>query len=101
MRTGLREDFVEVFGGDSLLVNPVLEKDVEESANYHLFSAAAHTAIERRTHDKPGRVVGHPDRWHLQQSAAIEVDLGLVFETVHFVLGSWLSLITCIHSWKS
>ena len=74
MRTGLREDFVEVFGGDSLLVNPLVEKDVEESANYHLLSAAADTAIERRTHDKPGRVVGHPDHWHLQQSAAIVVD---------------------------
>lgn len=50
IRTGLGEDFVEVPRRDPLLINPVMEEDVEESAHDQLLPAASNAPVKRRPH---------------------------------------------------
>lgn len=60
MGTGVRKDFVEVSGRDSLSVDPMVKEDVEESPHNHLLSTTSDATVEWRPHGKPGGEVGAP-----------------------------------------
>ena len=65
----------------------MVKEYVEESPHDHLLPAASYAPVEWRPHDKPGGVVGRTYEGDLQKCAAIQVDLSLVLEADHFVLG--------------